>query len=251
MGRKDAKQQGEPALDWVSKGGHRDAAILKLGRILVRQLGLVRETDTLARWMAHHIAELIHDAETAQGDSAIGARLACQDAIIALWAHRAGLPGRAPHSELLDGWTKLLRSQNASQFFPTIRSSQTTGQVQRSETETYLQLALKLRTMVDPLIRAALHLAVQAADPAEVEKVSTIAEAQLEDEETKVTRILIGWSEKRLPESNEMKAEVRKVVEDIVKGAEDILDSLERLATKEELSGSGNDDEATTSLSKL
>ncbi|GLS86701.1 hypothetical protein GCM10010873_16750 [Cypionkella aquatica] len=105
--------------------------------------------------------------------------------------------------------------------------------------------------MVDPLIRAALHLAVQAADPAEVEKVSTIAEAQLEDEETKVTRILIGWSEKRLPESNEMKAEVRKVVEDIVKGAEDILDSLERLATKEELSGSGNDDEATTSLSKL
>lgn len=251
MGRKDAKQQGEPALDWVSKGGDRDAAILKLGRNLVRQLGLVRETDTLARWMAHHVAELIHDAETAQGDSAQGARLACQDAIIALWAHRAGLPGRASHSELLDGWTKLLRSQNASQFYPTMRSSQPKGQVQRSETEIYLELALKLRTMVDPLIRAALHLAVQAADPAEVEKVSTIAEAQLEDEETKVTRILIGWSEKRLPESNEMKAEVRKVVEDIVKGAENILDSLERLATKEELSGKGNDDEAAISLNRL
>lgn len=251
MGRKDAKQQGEPTLDWVSKGGHRDAAILKLGRILVRQLGLVRETDTLARWMAHHIAELIYDAETAQGDSAIGARLACHDAIIALWTHRAGLPGRAPHSELLDGWTKLLRSQNASQFFPTMRSSQTTGQAQRSETEEYLDIALKLRTMVDPLIRTALHLAVQAADPAEVEKVRTIAEAQLEDEETKVTRILIGWSEKRLPESKEMKAEVKKVVEDIVKAAEKILDSLEHLAIKEELSGKENDDEAATSFSKL
>ncbi len=251
MGRKEAKQQGEPALDWVSKGGDRDAAILKLGRILVRQLGLVRETDTLARWMAHHVAELIHDAETAQGDSAQGARLACQDAIIALWAHRAGLPGRASRSELLEGWTKLLRSQNASQFYPAMRSSQPTGQVQRSETETYLELALKLRTTVDPLIRAALHLAVQAADPAEVEEAKTIAEAQLEYKDDKLTRILIGWSEKRLPESKEMKAEVRKFVDDFVKGAGNILDGLELLATKEELSGRGNDDEAASFLSKL
>lgn len=235
----------------VGDDADRDAAILKLGRILVRQLGLVRETDTLARWMAHHVAELIQDAETAQGDSAQGARLACQDAIIALWAHRAGLPGRASRSALLEGWTKLLRSQNASQFYPTMRPSQPTGQVQRSETETYLELALKLRTIVDPLIRAALHLAVQAADPTEVEKVRTIAEAQLEDEETKVTRILIGWSEKRLPESKEMKAEVKKAVEDIVDGAENILDSLERLATKEEVADDGNADAAATMLSEL
>ena len=108
-----------------------------------------------------------------------------------------------------------------------------------------------MRTIVDPLIRAALHLAVQAADPTEVEKVRTIAEAQLEDEETKVTRILIGWSEKRLPESKEMKAEVKKAVEDIVDGAENILDSLERLATKEEVADDGNADAAATMLSEL
>ena len=38
--------------------------VLDLGRALVEELGLDPGVDTLSRWMAHYIAELIEDAET-------------------------------------------------------------------------------------------------------------------------------------------------------------------------------------------
>lgn len=242
MGRKKAEHKAEPAPDRIVIGAGRDAAILKLGRLLVRELNLERETDTLARWMAHHIAELMHVAETEEGESARNARLACQDAVIALWTHRAGLPGRASRSELLDGWTKLLRSQNSPWSNLIMRSSQASEKIEKSDTEAYFELALKLRTIAEPLIRAALHIAVQAADPAEVEKVKTIAEAQLEDEETKLTRFLIDWSAKKLPQTEEIKIKIKNAVENFVLSADSVLDALERLETDKAVIDDGGDE---------
>ena len=231
MGRRKAEHKAVPAPDRIATGAGRDAAILKLGRLLVRELNLERETDTLARWMAHHIAELMHIAETEEEVSGLNARRACQDAVIALWTHRAGLPGRASRSELLDGWTKLLRSQNSPWSGLILRSSQTSEKIERSDTEAYFELAQKLRTIAEPLIRAALHIAVQAADPAEVEIVKAIAEAQLEDEEAKLTRFLIDWSNKKLPQTEEMQIKVKNAVENFVLSANSVLDALERLKT--------------------
>jgi hypothetical protein len=61
---------------------------LDLGRLITQQLGENRP-DVLSRWMAHHVAELIGDAEK-QPDSpagrAIRAKLA--EAILQLWEHR-------------------------------------------------------------------------------------------------------------------------------------------------------------------
>jgi len=37
--------------------------LITLGKRLVKQLGLTHSNDTLARWMAHYIAELIYKAE--------------------------------------------------------------------------------------------------------------------------------------------------------------------------------------------
>ena len=41
------------------------ADVLELGKILVRELKLDPGVDTLGRWMAHHIAELIRAADEA------------------------------------------------------------------------------------------------------------------------------------------------------------------------------------------
>ena len=75
--------------------------ILTLGRKLVDELSREPRVDTLARWMAHYVAELIEAAANAparQGDSA---RRACFEAILALWDHRAALPdGRRPFEDL-------------------------------------------------------------------------------------------------------------------------------------------------------
>lgn len=67
-----------------------------LGRHLVRELNLGDGVDTLGRWMAHHIAELlvaVEDEKTAAGRAR--ARQSAEEAILRIWEHRAVLPGNA------------------------------------------------------------------------------------------------------------------------------------------------------------
>jgi len=74
---------------------------LELGKKLIQELGLEQSTDTLARWMAHHVAELIARAEKATGADKSVAESECFTAILALWARRSQLPnGRRPFEEL-------------------------------------------------------------------------------------------------------------------------------------------------------
>ena len=68
---------------------------------MVDELGLEESTDTLGRWMAHHIAGLIAQAESAKGEAKPSAEKACFEAIMALWKHRAELPdGKRPFQDL-------------------------------------------------------------------------------------------------------------------------------------------------------
>jgi hypothetical protein len=84
---------------------------LGLGRHLVHELGLEPDGDTLSRWLAHHLAELISKAE-AEPDAV--QRHAAEDraveTILKLWDHRRELPGRAyPLNEYQDAITALGR----------------------------------------------------------------------------------------------------------------------------------------------
>lgn len=67
-----------------------------LGKYLARELGYEESDDTLGRWMAHHLAELIDEAE--HGATA-GKRAATQkratETILKIWEHRLSLPGEA------------------------------------------------------------------------------------------------------------------------------------------------------------
>lgn len=57
------------------------------------EMGLATSTDTVGRWMAHRIAELMETARAARGTpSEAAAAQACQDAILALWQHRSAWP---------------------------------------------------------------------------------------------------------------------------------------------------------------
>ena len=71
--------------------------IINLGKALVEELGLNPGVDTLARWMAHYIAEQMTIAENATGDDKIRAEQHCFETILKLWEHRSSLPnGRRP-----------------------------------------------------------------------------------------------------------------------------------------------------------
>lgn len=69
---------------------------MELGKHLVEELDLAGRRDTLARWLAHHLAELISDVDRAVNVAEKrGARQRALDAILKVWDHRTQLPGNA------------------------------------------------------------------------------------------------------------------------------------------------------------
>lgn len=71
--------------------------ILQLGKNLVAELQLDRSVDTLGRWMAHYVAELIDSAENADDtESGKGLKKETFDAILDLWARKEHLPKGQP-----------------------------------------------------------------------------------------------------------------------------------------------------------
>jgi hypothetical protein len=71
--------------------------IISLGKALVEELSLEPGVDTLARWMAHYVAEQITIAENATGDEKSKAEQRCFETVLKLWQHRSSLPaGRRP-----------------------------------------------------------------------------------------------------------------------------------------------------------
>jgi hypothetical protein len=64
-----------------------------LGDRIVRELELDESTDTLGRWMAHRVAELIDGANRAQSNSARSRAAGnATDLILRLWAQRSNWP---------------------------------------------------------------------------------------------------------------------------------------------------------------
>jgi hypothetical protein len=70
--------------------------LVKSRKNIVKEIGLDDDTDTLGRWMCHHVAGLIDQAT--HGHSAEVRRTAEREAvstILALWEKRMALPGNA------------------------------------------------------------------------------------------------------------------------------------------------------------
>lgn len=72
--------------------------IINLGKMLVKELGIEPGVDTLARWMAHYLAEKIHLAEVLpHSHEKAEAEKECCDLILKIWDHRSQIPrGRRP-----------------------------------------------------------------------------------------------------------------------------------------------------------
>lgn len=66
--------------------------IINLGKALVKELGLDPGVDTLARWMAHYIAEQLIIIESSTGREKAKAEKECFDTILKLWQHRSVYP---------------------------------------------------------------------------------------------------------------------------------------------------------------
>ena len=68
---------------------------MALGQVIVRQLELADRGSVLDRWLAHHLAEVIAEADRAAGPAKAASESRAVELILKLWAHRRILPEAA------------------------------------------------------------------------------------------------------------------------------------------------------------
>lgn len=70
---------------------------MELGKKLVNQLGLDDSVNTLARWMAHDLAENLNQLENAANSERAKQSKECRELILSIWSHVFSLPdGKRP-----------------------------------------------------------------------------------------------------------------------------------------------------------
>lgn len=129
--------------------------VTALGRKLVDELGMESSTDTLGRWMAHYVAELMDAAENAPSEEREAARSRCFDAILKLWTHRAGLPeGKRPFEDL-EPIVRALKSLDPENETPRYHRT-IIGTIDESdegrETQSLIELVCKIDTAARVLV---------------------------------------------------------------------------------------------------
>ncbi|WP_342788610.1 AVAST type 3 anti-phage proein Avs3b [Cupriavidus campinensis] len=205
-------------------------ALTALGRRLVSELGLANDVDTLGRWMAHYLAELIQDAECATDEDRSMKQTAVRDAILALWAHRAVLPsGRRP---FLDFEPILRVLEQLAPDTPALRIVQRSrlpkdATQESMEAQEWLNMAQSLDQAAKLLITYCLASAAKASvDPAQ-EWAKLATEAGEEDVlEVRLARFL-RWERDLMHGDDSESPEQRALAE-----RRDKLDAFISLATK-------------------
>ncbi|NKC15030.1 MAG: hypothetical protein GKR94_23425 [Gammaproteobacteria bacterium] len=170
-------------------------AVLDLGKKLVDELGLDKGVDTLGRWMAHYIAELILDAESAAPEDKASKQARCASTILDLWQHRAELPnGARPFEDvepILRALERLDPCDETPRYFrqPRVMAADAGPD---TEVEQWLKIADGIDSTARQLIRHCLACAAQTAQAKTAEWVSLAEAAGLDDDmDVRASRILL------------------------------------------------------------
>lgn len=212
----------------------RSDPIIALGRRLVEELGLEDSADTLGRWMAHYIADLIAKAESATDEERRSAEKSCFDAILALWNHRAELPnGKRPFEELepvVRAIESLDPDNNTPRYLRSARAS-VGDNVEEPEAESWLRMVEGLDYSARVLIGYCLGQAARAAADKSKEWVK-LAEAA--GANRGVSEIVIRFisSPADLEEDADIDEEARRQLEERLRRLESFTQIANALATQ-------------------
>ena len=190
--------------------------VLELGRALVKEMGIRPGDDTLGRWMAHYIAELIEDVESTNAGDRPGKLAKCADAILVLWKHRHHLQdGKRPFEDLepiMRTLASLDPEDDTPRYFRTVRGAIDITE-EDNPTRKWLELADGLDYSAKVLIRYCLMQASQGALNSSKEWIKLAEAAGLEDEiEFPVIRFVA--KESKLSKVDEAHETERKQLED-------------------------------------
>jgi hypothetical protein len=207
--------------------------VLDLGPALVEELGLDPGVDTLSRWMAHYIAELIEAAETAKAEDRPAKLAKCADAILDLWERRHQLPnGKRPFEDLepiLRALESLDPNDDTPRYFRSPRTAANETE-QNPETRKWLELADGLDYSAKILIRHCLTQAAKTALDKSKDWVALAKAAGLDDGiDLQVIRIITDESD--LLKASDPDDIARRRLEDRIKRLDGFMKVAESLVS--------------------
>lgn len=207
-------------------------AVLDLGKKLVDEFGLDKGVDTLGRWMAHYIAELILDVESAAPEDKASKQERCASAILDLWQHRAELPNGTRPFEDAEPILRALESLDPCDETPRyFRRPRIMAADAEPDTEVgrWLKIADNVDSTARQLVRHCLVRASQTAQEKTAEWVALAEAAGLDDDmDVRALRALMLEAELSGDEAPE-DAE-RKEIERRLSGLEAFQEVAEGLA---------------------
>ncbi len=208
--------------------------ILKLGKRFVEELCLDQSVDTLGRWMAHYVAELIHGAETAKEEDKDEKRSQCASAILELWDHHSTMPrGRRPFQDfeaILRALESLDPKNAESRYYWSVRNEAAKEQ-KNTESAAWLEIADGVDHTARLLIRFCLAGAARDAADKSMEWV-TLAEAAGKTDVDYLPIIRVISNEVALTDEEVANDEDRKEIEARIERLENFANLAEKLSDR-------------------
>ena len=200
--------------------------LLQLGEKIVAELGADHSVDTLGRWMAHHLAELIDEAENADEGTRHEKMARCEDAILKLWAHRRELPnGKRPFEDfepILDALESLNPDDDKQRYFRFARS-QAKNEALSDDGEKWLQIAEAIDHSARILIGVCLARAAEDVVDGTKEWVE-LAEKAGEDDAVDIMAIRFVTRENELVRDEEPTDPDRRLLEERLRKLETFVE---------------------------
>lgn len=177
--------------------------ILQLGQKIVDELGRDQTVDTLGRWMAHYIAELMDKVKGATGDELNAKQYECAKAILALWEQRSTMPnGKRPFEEfepIFRALGSLDPDDRSPRYFRHVPWAEADSEEQ-PETKQWLDMAHGIDDTARSLIRYCLVRAVTCTTT-DSEEWARLSEAiNADDDDAHIVGIVIRHSNELLKE---------------------------------------------------
>ena len=159
---------------------------MALGELIVHELELTDGCDTLGKWMAHHLVQLIEQAKRTDGTQNESAQEAA-NLILKLWDRRNSLPGTADPLSKLRRVIDIINllDPNSSPFYP------------QSRDKREADLALLFDGLRQLVVQGVLLISDQKEIPAYTESTFEF----LSEEEQKIIVALSGWLEENKPKT--------------------------------------------------
>lgn len=169
--------------------------MLKLGKLLVKGLGLEPGVDTLSRWMAHYIAQQITEIETYSGADKQAVEEKCFESILKLWKHRAYYQTGNKPFENFETIFQTLDRLSPDHEEPFYFQSEYAVRDKSDNTDDVVKQYLIMATQIDEVVRVwlrfiFLHAAEQAINEKTKEWISAASTLVDNDEASLIVRIL-------------------------------------------------------------